>query len=125
MDTKIQELTDKIYKDVPDVGEGIVSIRLLRMNEVEYLNVIFFLLQQAASAAKHLALRVYDQIGAVGAHNTWFAEIPRFAGAAAAHHKNVQIALVPIPVQPDGNAFCQDGIFPFRIGVLLIQRTDR
>jgi len=93
------------------------------MDEVKYLDVVSLVLQKIPGTAKHLALGVNDQIGAVDAHNTGLAEKAGLAGTAAAHHQNIEVALVLIAVQPYGNVLCQDNVFTVWIGILLVQFT--
>ena len=79
------------------------------------------ILQKIPGTAKHLALWVNDQIGTVDAHNAGFAEKSRLAGAAAAHHKDIEVASMLVAIQSNGNVLCEDDIFPVLVCIPLVQ----
>ena len=56
---------------VPQVAEGIVSVRLLQVDEVQHPDVIALALEVAARGSQHLHFGVCNDIIGVGLQDIW------------------------------------------------------
>jgi len=72
-----------------DIAERVIAIRLPGMDQIKHLDVIALTFQEMTGGTQHFPLGIDHQIRAVGIHQAGLAEVPRLAGATAAHHENV------------------------------------
>ena len=95
---------------IPDIGKGVKSVRMARINEVKHPQHIPLLQQQRRQVPEHFALGVRHQEAAVYLHDIGLAEIPRLTGTAAAHDDLQQIPPVLPPVETHSHMAGQQGV---------------
>ena len=92
---------------VPDVAEGVVSIALLQVNEVQHPDIVPLAFEVAARGQQDFGLGVCDHIVGVGLQNIGFHIAPRLGRAGAADDQHVQGAAVLVGIQSQADIFGQ------------------
>ena len=92
---------------VPDIAEGVVSVRLFQVDKVQHPHVVALAFEVAAGGGEYLHFGVCDYIVGVRLQNVGQDIAAGFGCAAAANHQHVEGPAVLVGIQPQADMLCQ------------------
>ncbi len=98
---------------VPEVGEGVVAVGSLCVDEVEDAQFISLLLQQMPRVPQDFTLRVEYDEGRIALHDVGLGVETGFAAAAAAYNHHVEVSSVLTPIEADSDVLRKKDIGRF------------
>ena len=92
---------------VPDIAEGVVSVRLLQIDKVQHPHIVALAFEVAAGGSQHLHFGIGDHIVGVGLQNVRQDIAAGLGRAAAADDQYVEGPAVLVGIQPQTDILCQ------------------
>ena len=92
---------------VPDIAEGVVSVRLLQIDKVQHPHIVALAFEVAAGGSQHLHFGIGDHIVGVGLQNVRQDITTGLGRAAAADDQYVEGPAVLVGIQPQTDILCQ------------------